>query len=262
MTDPIDRPEFFDTNIQPEPFKKLLYALTFFHAVIQERKKYGALGWNIAYEFNESDLRISVRQLYMFLQEDETGTIPFKALKYMTSECYYGGRVTDDKDRILINTLLEGYYNQEVVSDKNYLLASNPIYKVPSFETHTEYLDYIRTLPMDTDPEVFGFNQNADITKNLNETNLLLDSLLLCSESGSSVEGASTEDILKKIIQTILHDFPEEFNVEKVMEKYPVKYEESMNTVLTQELTRFNRLIAVNNTRLNLSGEKKKEKKR
>lgn len=34
MTDPIDRPEFFDTNIQPEPFKKLLYALTFFHAVI------------------------------------------------------------------------------------------------------------------------------------------------------------------------------------------------------------------------------------
>lgn len=29
------------------------------------------------------------------------------------------------------------------------------------------------------------------------------------------------------------------------MEKFPVKYEESMNTVLTQELTRFNRLISV-----------------
>jgi dynein heavy chain, axonemal len=118
----------------------------------------------------------------------------------MTSECYYGGRVTDDKDRILINTLLEGYYNQDVVSDSNYLLSSNPAYKIPSLETHQDYIDYIRTLPMDTDPEVFGFHQNADITKNLNETNLLLDSLLLCNESGGSAEGVSTEDILKKII--------------------------------------------------------------
>lgn len=72
----------------------------------------------------------------MFLSEAEQGSIPFEALKYMTSECYYGGRVTDDKDRILINTLLEDYYNQDVVKDPNYSFAPDPAYSLPKAESH------------------------------------------------------------------------------------------------------------------------------
>lgn len=167
-------------------------------------------------------------------------------MKYLAAECNYGGRVTDDKDRRLIVTLLEDYYCEAAVTDKKYRYAPEDVYAPTEATTHEEMVRFVRdNLPMETSPEVFGFHPNANITKDMKETNLLLESLLVCSQEGASSASSSSDELLKTLIAGIIKDFPQEFVTEKVLEKYPVTYGDSMNTVLTQELTRFNRLIAI-----------------
>ncbi len=50
-----------------EAFKPLVYVVSFFHAIVQDRRKYGKIGWNIPYDFNHSDFSISFRLLNMYL---------------------------------------------------------------------------------------------------------------------------------------------------------------------------------------------------
>ncbi len=56
---------------------------------------YGPVGWNIPYTFNENDLRISLRQLRMFLGEaaEARAPPPLAMLTYTAGECNYGGKV-------------------------------------------------------------------------------------------------------------------------------------------------------------------------
>jgi len=71
---------------------------------------------------------------------------PFEAIRYLTGECNYGGRVTDDKDRRLMMTLLGDYYNAKLFDD-NHKLSPSGIYYAPPFTEYEGYLEYIRQLP-------------------------------------------------------------------------------------------------------------------
>ena len=68
-------------------YKKLLFALCFFHSVLLERRKFQTLGWNIPYEFNDSDFDVCESILQIYLGSPET---PWEALKYLIADANYG----------------------------------------------------------------------------------------------------------------------------------------------------------------------------
>ena len=73
----------------------------------------------------------------------------------------------------------------------------------------------------------------------------LFESILLTLPRQTGGGGKSPAEVIDELSADILSKFPPPFDMEMVMEKYPVIYEESMNTVLRQELIRFNRLTTV-----------------
>lgn len=232
--------EWFEKCVKQVPFKKLLFGLCFFHALILERRKYGPLGWNIPYEFSASDLKISVSQLRMFLDEYEA--IPWEALQYMVAEANYGGRVTDPNDRKTINVILRDYYTASILKD-DYKFSQSGCYYAPSDGPLSSFVNYIRELPINDLTEAFGLHDNADITSAINETNQLLGTALSLLPRTTGKQGQSQEEVLSEMAIKILEKVPLPFDLEYASKKHPIMHDESMNTVLQQELLRFNKLI-------------------
>ena len=243
LSDPISDEVFYAdiTAGKVLEWHKLLFGLCFFHAQIQERRKFGPLGWNIPYGFNESDQRISIQQLQMFLNEYEE--TPYAALNYTAGQCNYGGRVTDDHDRRVLIAYLEAMYHPQILED-TYTFSPSGTYFAPPLGTVDSIVEYITSLPIMQPPEIFGLHDNANLTKDQNETTGLFTDIIATRTGGGGGGGGFDEVLVNNIANDILAKLPPDFDQELAGNKYPTDPMESMNTVLKQELIRFVKLTS------------------
>jgi dynein heavy chain len=157
-------------------YKKLLFALVWFHAILLERRKFKSLGFNIPYDFNESDFAICHDLIIVFLDE-YPDRVPFEAMKYLIAEANYGGRVTDDWDRRLVNVYISELFNDDVVNTEKYALSELPEYFIPEDGDLKFYKEAIRALPQSDHPLAFGQHSNSDMTASIDDATTMLDVL-------------------------------------------------------------------------------------
>jgi dynein heavy chain len=262
-----DRLERVDTGAAQ--WRQLLFALCFLHSIVQERRKFGSLGWCIPYEYNNGDLNACI----LFLEKHlYNGSISWPTFQYMVSEAQYGGKITDNLDRRLFKTYVSRFLNPDTVSDgfsfnprvPIFKIPDNFVYKVDNFESIGLYHNYIKTMPEIDSPEIFGLHPNADLTFRVKEVNALFGTLgdTQPKGGGGGGDGMSREDIAAEKALDILNRMPEDY----VEEEYKVKIQKlggltiPLNIFLFQEIQRLQNVIAkVNFTlkqmRLAINGE-------
>jgi len=231
-----------EKNLQ---WKKLLCGLAFFHANIQERRKFGPLGWNIRYAFDESDLETSISVLRRFIVEQDR--LPWDALNFVTGHINYGGRVTDDWDRRCLMSVLSIYMTPDILDD-TYTFSRSGIYKAPPIGPKQQVLDYFSGLPMSDNPEVFGMHDNANVTFTTNESLALMSTLLsLQPRSSGGGSGKSSDDIVIDLAAAFESRCPEAMQDEEAgPTTFTIQSNGLMSSLaicLSQEIIKFNRLI-------------------
>eukprot|EP01084_Bolivina_argentea_P202154 345460_1 len=252
-------------------YKKLLFCLVFFHSLLLERRKFDSLGWNIPYTFTQSDFKTSsliLKNMLYLTEQSEEAEIPWNALKYLICDVVYGGRISDNNDRKLVNVYVHSFFNEKCIKITNYQLSelSNAMY-IPDGGNQSNsidtYIEYIDSLPIGDDhPMLFGQHPNADMSSHMKETNVLFDTLLSFEKNIKSKEEEESkteektqqtrEDIIYDISQQLLNSIPQLFNISELKKKY-ISNDSPLTVVMLQEIERYNLLLlTVQNSLINL----------
>ncbi|KAG7255732.1 hypothetical protein CRUP_020739, partial [Coryphaenoides rupestris] len=237
---------FFEEHTLGRPWRKIVFGVCFFHAIIQERKKFGPLGWNIPYAFSDSDRECALLNLNLYCKDT---TIPWDALTYITGEITYGGRVTDAWDQRCLRTVLRGFFSPGTL-EPGYTYSASGVYYAPEEDQLDAYKTYIEGLPISDEPEVFGMHENANLAFQRQETQTLISTILEVQPRSSALGGAkSNDDIIHELADSILATIPERLDMDEAAESLFVRDAHgrlnSLTTVLGQEVDRFNHLLRV-----------------
>lgn len=78
---------------------------------------------------------------------DEYENTPWDALKYLIADVNYGGHVTDDCDRRLMQSYIYDYFTDEAIGKEYFKLSTLDTYVIPKDGPLRTYIEYINMMP-------------------------------------------------------------------------------------------------------------------
>merc|ERR1719321_1761073 len=115
-----------------------------------------------------SDFNISRRLLGLYLTkayENNDEMIPWGSLKYLVGDAMYGGRVSDNYDRRVLQAYMHEYYGDFLFDTFQpfYFSRVGHDYMLPADNDGNiqNYVNMIEKLPLVNSPAVFGLHPNA-----------------------------------------------------------------------------------------------------
>jgi len=252
----------FLEKVEPyDKWRSMVFASCFLHSIVQERRKFGPLGFCIPYEFNNSDMEASLLFIEKHMnQAAALGTaLSWKAVQYMTTEVQYGGKITDDLDRELFIEYGRLWLNDSIFTP-NYsfnTLMNDFVYQIPDQSEHSKFVEYISTMPEKDHPLIFGLNGNADLTYRLKESGEMVAVLIETMPKQSSGIGGKTreEEVKEKLENELIKLLPPDFNDIEIEERLralkgprgitDVGKAIPLNVFLFQELQRFQMVLTI-----------------
>jgi len=200
--------------VNRDEWRPMVFALCFMHTIVQERRKFGALGFCIPYEFNQTDLEASALYMRNHMTEVELkkGQVSWIAITYMVCEVQYGGRITDDMDRRLFNTYGDTFLTPKILDPTFEFFPGYEVFKFPAIQAYRDAIEEI----VDVDnPGVFGLHSNGDLTFRTKETREVLSTIMGIQpkDSGGSGDGGPTrEEQVLATAANMLKEMPKAFN--------------------------------------------------
>lgn len=164
---------YFD-SVDKIEWKPLMFSICLLHGVILERRKFGSIGWNIHYDFNQSDLITALDLLKTILTNFEE--LNWGALNYLLVEIDYGGRITNEVDRKVIDYLYNKFINKRVLAP-NFVFGKSGCYVIPNLNSLGDINLYIQGLPQKDKPELFQMADDIDRVQEVQETDNLIELL-------------------------------------------------------------------------------------
>lgn len=250
---------------KPDKLPKLMFSLAIFHSVLQDRKKYGEMGFNKRYDFNITDFDTSIELIKAYIDNTEEEDLPWDDIRYLVGRVNYEGRITDDFDKITMKAILEHFLCDNLFEENQVDYTKSGSYLSRHLTSVDEYKKIAMDFPSIDEPEIFGLNENAEIVYQLHESSFINDNLImLMPKSGGGGGGKSSSEVVMEKLINFIFETPMKIdrreNRHNSHEKtYDNDLHHSLTIVMDQEIEKYNKLLtyikqSLENLKLGIEG--------